>query len=126
MNKKICQQYIKNIKSLFPIMGKSEKKYLQQLSVEIEDCLECKEIQQIEELYEKFGSPNDIVHNYFRVLDTDTIMKRVRINQWIKRCMVIFLLISLFVSVIWGYTTYQTYRIFCEEQVFFEDTIIDE
>lgn len=124
MNKNLCQQYIKNIKSLFPIMGKSEKKYLQQLSVEIEDCLENEKPQRLEELYEKFGTPNDIVHNYFRVLEPDTIIKRVRINQWIKRSIITLLFIFLFASLIWGYTTYQTYKVFSEEQVFFEDTVI--
>ena len=103
MNKNLCQQYIKNIKSLFPIMGKSEKKYLQQLSVEIEDCLGNKKPQKIE---------------------PDTIIKRVRINHWIKRSIIVLLFISLFASLIWGYTTYHTYKVFSEEQVFFEDTVI--
>ena len=106
-------------------MGKEERKYIKQLSVEIEDCLNNENIQNIDELYMKFGSPSDIVNNYFRLFDTDRLIKRVRISKWIKCGIVIFLVIALTISLIWGYTTYHTYKIFSEEQSFYEKLTID-
>ena len=83
MSKKnnLCQQYIKRIKSLFPIMGKEEKKYIKQLSVEIADFLDNEKLHNLDELYKEFGHPNDVVNNYFRLYDTDKIIKRIRIGK---------------------------------------------
>lgn len=96
---KLCEQYIRNIKSLFPIMGKSEKKYIQQLIPEILDCIETGNITSIEALYDAFGAPHDIINNYFSLADMDTLVDRIRLNKWIKRgiiicisiCFVVFL-----------------------------------
>lgn len=106
-------------------MGKEEKKYIKQLSVEIEDFLDNESLHSLNELYEKFGNPNDIVNNYFRFFDTDRLIKKVRINKWIRFGIVIFLVISLIASLIWGYTTYHTYKVFSEEQSFYEELTID-
>lgn len=106
-------------------MGKEERKYIKQLSVEIEDCLNNENIQNIDELYMKFGNPNDVVNNYFRVFDTDRLVRRICISKWIKCGIVIFLAIALIASLIWGYTTYHTYKIFSEEQSFYEELTID-
>lgn len=122
---KICQQYIRNIKSLFPIIGKEEKKYIQQLSIEIEAFMEEESVHNLDELNKKFGNPNDVANNYFRLLDTDILIKRVRISKWVKRGIVIFLFISLISSLIWGCATYHTYKILSEEQAFFQDITID-
>ena len=127
MSKKnnLCQQYIKRIKSLFPIMGKEEKKYIKQLSGEIADFLDNEKLHNLDELYKEFGHPNDVVNNYFRLYDTDKIIKRIRIGKWIKCGIVIILFTALITSLIWGYTTYRDYKIFSEEQVFYEDLTIN-
>lgn len=106
-------------------MGKEEKKYIKQLSVVVEDCLENENLHNLDELYKKFGNPSDIVNNYFRLFDTDNLIKKIRINKWIKCGIVIFLVISLIASLIWGYTTYHTYKVFSEEQSFYEELTID-
>ena len=106
-------------------MGKEEKKYIKQLSVVVEDCLENENLHNLDELYKKFGNPSDIVNNYFRLFDTDNLIKKIRINIWIKCGIVIFLVISLIASLIWGYTTYHTYKVFYEEQSFYEELTID-
>lgn len=121
----ICQQYTKNIKSLFPIMGKEEKKYIKQLSVEVEDCLDNENLQNLDELYEKFGNPNDVVNNYYRLFDIDKLIKRIRISKWIKCGISIFLVIALMASLFWGYITYRDYKIFSEEQAFYEELTIE-
>lgn len=124
-NNKLCQQYIRNIKSLFPIIGKEERKYIKQLSVEIKDCLGNENLQNLDELYKKFGNPRDVVNNYFRLFDTNKLIKRIRISKWIKCGIAIFLFIALITSLIWGYTTYRDYKIFSEEQAFYEELTID-
>lgn len=106
-------------------MGKEEKKYIKQLSIEVEDFLDNENLNSLNELYEEFGNPNEIVNNYFRLFDTDRLIQKVRINKWIRFGIVILLVISLIASLIWGYTTYRTYKVFSEEQSFYEELTID-
>ena len=47
---KICKQYISEVKSFFPIMGKSEKRYVTKLKANIESYCEDEEITTKEEL----------------------------------------------------------------------------
>lgn len=106
-------------------MGKEEKKYIAHLSIEVEDCLNNDSLQNLDTLYKKFGNPSDVVNNYFRLFDTDKLIKRIRISKWIKCGIVIFLVVALIASLIWGYTTYHDYKIFSEEQAFYEELAIE-
>ena len=121
----LCHQYIKNVKSLFPIIGKEEKKYIKQLSVEVEDCFANENFNNLDELNNKFGFPSDVVNNYFHLFDTNKLIKRIQISKWIKYTLVTLLIIALICSFIWGYTTYHDYKIFSEEQSFYEELNID-
>ncbi len=124
MMNKLCEQYIRNIKSLFPIMGKSEKKYIQQLIPEILDCIETGNITSIEALYDAFGAPHDIINNYFSLADMDTLVDRIRLNKWIKRGIIICISICFVVFFIWGCTTLHAYNVFLREQALFLNTNI--
>lgn len=42
-----------------------------------------------------------------------------------KRGIIILLFIALIISIVWGYTTYHTYKILSEEQAFFQDITIN-
>ena len=46
-------------------MGKSEKRYVTKLKANIESYCEDEEITTKEELYEKYGLPNNVVNDYF-------------------------------------------------------------
>ena len=76
----ICKQYMKQVRILFPIMGKSEKAYIRNLTSSLEDFCEEESIRSLDELYTQFGDPKDTLNNYFSSLDTTDIIKRIRIN----------------------------------------------
>ncbi len=122
---KLCKQYINNIKSLFPIMGKSEKKYIQQLIPEITDYIETQNITAIEALYHEFGTPHDIVSNYFSLTDMDVLVNKIYFSKWLKRGIIICASIVLIIFFIWGFTTFHAYDIFLREQALFQNTSIN-
>ena len=82
---KLCQQYISNVKSLFPIMGKAEKKYVHSLATDVNDYCSEESIETIDELYENYGAPSDIVNNYFSASDTTEIIKRIKISIFFNK-----------------------------------------
>lgn len=122
---KLCQQYISNVKSLFPIMGKDEKKYVHSLATDVNDYCSEESIETIDELYENYGAPSDIVNNYFSASDTTEIIKRIKISRYVKKAITALLLIAVITAAIWGFTTYSTYQTFMKEQAVFTDTIIE-
>ncbi len=123
---KLCQQYLSDVKAFFPIMGKSERTYLTKLAKTIEDyCIEEK-VTTVEQIYDGFGHPGDFASTYLTSVDTSYLIKRIRLTKWIKRSMVALLIIALIGVSIYGITTYKAYKIFEQEQIYFDETeIID-
>lgn len=115
-----------DVKSFFPIIGKPEKKYLIKLSELVEDyCIE-ENVTTIKELYNGFGYPNEIINTYLTSIDTSCLIKRIRFTNWVKRSITALLLIALIGVSIYGITSYKAYKVFEEEQIFFEETKITD
>ena len=114
---KLCRQYQSDIKSFFPIMGNPEKKYLFKLMRSVEDYCDEEHVTSLEELYNGFGSPSDVVSTYLETADTSLLMKRIRITKWIKRSIVAFLIIALIGVSIYGIYSYNAYSVFKHEQI---------
>ena len=53
---KLCKEYINEIKAMFPVKGKEERKYIKNLSKDIEDYCEEADATTKEELYKNYGS----------------------------------------------------------------------
>lgn len=123
---KLCQQYLSDVKAFFPIMGKPERAYLTKLTATVEDyCIEEK-ITTVEQIYDGFGHPSEVASTYLTSVDTSYLIKRIQLTKWIKRGMVALLLIALIGVSIYGITTYKAYKIFEQEQIYFDETkIID-
>ena len=51
---------MKEVKTLFPTMGKEEKTYVKNLEVSIEDCIEESHLDSMKALYDTFGTPADV------------------------------------------------------------------
>lgn len=123
---KLCQQYLSDVKTLLPIMGKTEKKYLIKLSQSLEDYCAEETVTTIEELYDGFGQPAEVVNTYITSMDTSYLIKRIRFAGWVKRGIIALLLISLVGVTIYGIKTYKAYKQFEREEIFFEEIkIID-
>ena len=87
---KLCQQYLSDVKTFFPIMGKPERAYLTKLTATIEDyCIEEK-VTTVEQIYDGFGHPSEVASTYLTSVDTSYLIKRIRLTKWIKRGMVAF------------------------------------
>ena len=52
---RVCKIYVKNVKSAFPIIGKSERLYIKKLQNYLEEYCNEYNISSLEELYKNFG-----------------------------------------------------------------------
>lgn len=123
---KLCQQYLSDVKAFFPIIGKPEREYLARLIKTVEDyCIE-EQVTTVEQIYDGFGHPSDVVNTYFTSVDTSYLMKQIRLAKWIRRGLIALLLLALIGVSIYGITTYKAYKSFEQEQIYFNETeIID-
>lgn len=121
---KICKKYLSEIKTLFPIMGKDERKYLTKFSVTVEEYCDEVSITNINELYKEFGQPYSVVSTYLANIDIFNLSKRINLTKWIKRGFVAILVLALISVSVFTITIYKEHQIFEQEQIFFEDESI--
>lgn len=121
---RICKKYLSEIKSLFPIMGKHERKYLSKFSVIVEEYCDEENITSIGDLYKEFGQPYIIVGTYLANIDIIRLSKRINFAKWMKRGLVAILLLALISLSMFTATIYKEHQIFKQEQIFFEEESI--
>mgnify|MGYP000059581232 CR=1 FL=1 len=121
---KLCKTYIKKVKILFPIMGKSERNFIKPLKINIDDFLSDKPTSNLEDLYKEFGPPEDVVNSYYTSVDTNNIIKRIKISKYVRLLIFVMIICLLSLTTLHFYISSEEHRTFMEEQVFFEDTII--
>ena len=122
---KLYRKYLSEVKSFFPVMGNSEKRYLAKLSKTIEDYCQTENTTTLTEIYNGFGHPREIVNAYLNTVDTSQLIRKIQLAKWIKRGLISVLLITLIGVSIFGITTYKAYRVLEEEQIYFEEETIE-
>lgn len=107
--KTVTRQYIREVKTLFPSRGKQEREYIKKLAITIDEFCEEEQVETKQSVYEKYGKPIDIVHDYYSALDTVAIVKRIRLTSTIKFGMVSLIGIALIAAIIYSFSRYAIY-----------------
>lgn len=71
------RQYIRRVKQKFPIMGKSERAYIRQLTASIESFFEGNDEATLDMVIRQFGKPEDVVWSYISKLDGTAIREKI-------------------------------------------------
>lgn len=121
----LIKQYIKNTKAFFPVIGKQEKKYLKRLELHIQDYCEDNSVSSLDDLYQNFGTPAEVLNTYYLTVDTEYILKQVKKSHIIKTCLIILITSCLIMTVFHCAIKYRTQKIFEEQQIFSEEYIIE-
>lgn len=103
MTERLIKQYISEIKTLFPTIGKKEKTYLQKMEENINETLSDEEISvpdSIEQLYTLFGVPCDIVHQYLSEMDIDTFQDILKLRKFRKHMIEVICSILAFLVIL--------------------------
>ena len=122
---KLCRQYMKEVKTLFPTMGKEEKTYVKNLEVSIEDCIEESHLDSMKALYDTFGTPADVLTSYLSSADTEYVSKLVKKKVYVKYFFIVSAIILLSITGIYAYHIHEDHKICESQQIFFEETVIE-
>lgn len=85
---KDSKKYFKDINKLFPVHSYKEKKYLKDLKEQIDE-YDSNSYQELEEL---FGTPIDVVIAYYESIDTEYILKKIKLKRIITTVCILILL----------------------------------
>lgn len=120
------KHYFKQIKTLFPVYSKNEKRFFENFQEDINDYIELKQNVSIVDIKNHFGQPTDIISNYLSELDNEILYKRLSTAKAVKGIIIlaIILLISFFVFL--GTLAYSDYQAAQHEQIEKEVVVIEE
>lgn len=121
----LCKTYASKIKSLFPIMGKTERKYINTIKINVNDYLGEKPNSNLEDLYKEFGTPKDVINSYYATIDTESIIKRIKFTKYIKISVYVLIICLLSSTIYYLRILYEEHHVFMEEQIYSEETIIE-
>lgn len=94
MNKH-SKKYYKDIKAVIPSGGKQEKRLIRDYKMRIMELNEIKPDITYDELQQNFGTPVNIVTEYYEGADTGYIMKKIRTTKTIRFCIYCILMFTL-------------------------------
>lgn len=114
---KICKQYISEVKTFFPIIGKDERDYISKLKTNVDDFCDEVDIYTKDDLYKQYGLPNDIVNDYYSTIETEKIIKRIRLSKHIKRSIVVLLVLAVITTSFYYISLYKAYDVFANEKI---------
>jgi len=122
---KLCRTYIRKVKLLFPVMSKYERKYIKAITINVNDYLADVPESTIDDLYKEFGTPKDIIDSYYSTVNTDDVIKKIRISKYIKLILILLTICLLSLTIMKIYIQYEGHKVFMEEQIHSEETIIE-
>lgn len=93
MNKEI-KHYFRQIKLLLPIMGKKERRFLKDFRSSVEDFLEKNPGSDIADVVERFGSPDDVMHDYISSLDQEQLCRNIHFRHLLRNAIIVILLLA--------------------------------
>lgn len=93
-------QYMHQLKSLFPVIGKNEKAYLKHISENLEIYCEENSDASVQKIYQEFGTPTDALEKYFSTLDAAYLSRYLNKKKAKRFCFLFCSVIPLVFSVV--------------------------
>lgn len=122
---KLCKEYIKEVKAMFPVKGKQERKYIKQLRTDVEDYCEESNATTKEELYENYGNPVDVVAEYFSATGVPYVIKKIRISKYIKALVAVIIAILISLSTLYANILWEEHQAIMRQEMVYAENIIE-
>ena len=122
----MTRKYIRQCRQLFPVYGKYERLFLKRLQNQITEHLSQHPNITYEELLLHFGSPKEIVLEYYDTVDDDYLLNKTNLVRTVRKfCLIISLLFITYL----GYLSYIIYQARLEAKdsiIIYEETTIED
>ncbi|MBR3509102.1 MAG: hypothetical protein IKO03_10110 [Lachnospiraceae bacterium] len=125
----LLNQYLKETKSLLPLLRRQEKEYFDKMEENLHEVLESDEsmtLSSMEDCYRILGRPNEIIHQYYSGLDMASYASAVSLSKLRNRIMIAAVSVMLVLVLSLLVIMWQAHQSFLREEVFFKTTEITE
>jgi hypothetical protein len=95
---KDIRHYFKEIKSLFPVFGKREKRFLLDFKIDVENYRATASSYDYANIVSQFGEPNIIISNYLRDAEPRYLLRQMRLGKYVRRGVAIVVILALIAS----------------------------
>ena len=105
-----CKKYMKELKLLLPIRRKYEKKFLQNIKNDITELYMIHPDLRYEDICGTMGTPRENITTFFESIDTDYLMKNIKIAAILRRgifCILLIILITCLIELGMYYNAYK-------------------
>ena len=116
----IANKYIQQCKSLFPVYGKLERTFLNRLKVQVNEHLDLFPDISYNELVKQFGSPREVVMEYYYNIDDDYLLSKIDLAKKVKKFLLFIAILFLVYFFYQSYTTYQALNLIKDQQIIYE------
>lgn len=121
---KTSKEYISEVKALFPIKKKEEKEYIRKLASDVNAYCEDANVTSKQEVYENYGKPHEVVSNYFSSVDTDYIVKNLKISKITRSAIIIFLILTTIAASVFGIYMHHIYQLIDQNTIAIVEEVI--
>ena len=116
----IANKYIQQCKSLFPVYGKLERTFLNRLKVQVNEHLDLFPDISYNELVKQFGSPREVVMEYYDNIEDDYLLSKINMEKKVKKFLLFIAILFLVYFFYQSYTTYQALNLIKDQQIIYE------
>ena len=116
----ITRKYIRQCRTLFPVYGNSERTFLNRLKVQINEHLDLFPDLSYEELVKQFGTPKEVIMEYYANADDDYLLKKLMYQKKLKRFLLFIAILFLSYFFYESYTIYQALNLIKDQQIIYE------
>ena len=116
----IANKYIQQCKSLCPVYGKLERTFLNRLKVQVNEHLDLFPDISYNELVKQFGSPREVVMEYYDNIEDDYLLSKIDLAKKLKKFLLFIAILFLVYFFYQSYTTYQALNLIKDQQIIYE------
>ena len=116
----IANKYIQQCKSLFPVYGKLERTFLNRLKVQVNEHLDLFPDISYNELVKQFGSPREVVMEYYDNIEDDYLLSKIDLAKKVKKFLLFIAILFLVYFFYQTYTTYHALKLIKDQQIIYE------
>ena len=116
----MARKYIRQCRTLFPVYGKLERTFLNRLKVQVNEHLDLFPDISYNELVKQFGSPREVVMEYYDNIEDDYLLSKIDLAKKVKKFLLFIAILFLVYFFYQSYTTYQALNLIKDQQIIYE------
>ena len=120
------KQYLRNVRSSFPVFRKNERRFFDECKLAVGEYESLYPECSMNDLDKRFGTPKDIVIDYFNNMDSEKYLSTMRKSLYIKISIITAFVLFIIFFFLQTYLLFQARNTFEESMIKVEEITINQ